>query len=197
MSLPKKLKNFNVFNDGQSYIGQVKELALPKLSHKFEDYRGGGMLGEVPIDLGLEKLEMEATYGGMVVGVLRQMGLVRHDGALLRFNGAYQDDQSGAVTAAELITRGRHQELDPGNAQAGSDTEWKVKSALSYLKWTIGGRVEVEVDLVNCIYIVGGIDRMAEIRAAMAVDSSPLDGLVSGPSVQVPGLGGFGLGDII
>lgn len=196
MSLPKKLKNFLVFNDGQSYVGEVSEISLPKIAAKMEDYRGGGMLGEVPIDMGLEKLEMEHTYGGMVVGVLRQMGLVRHDGALLRFTGAYQDDQSGGVTAAELVVRGRHQEIDPGNAKPGADTEWKVKSVLSFLKWSIAGRVEVEIDLVNCVYIVGGVDRMAEIRAALSGDSSPLSGLVTGPSVQIPGVVGFGLGDI-
>ncbi|TMJ19013.1 MAG: phage major tail tube protein [Alphaproteobacteria bacterium] len=191
--LPRKLKQYHVFSDAQSYLGEAKEVALSKIAAKMEEYRGGGMLGPVKVDMGLEGLEIEVTYGGLVVGILRQMGMVRHDGVLLRFNGAYQSDDTGGVTAAELIVRGRHEEIDPGNAKAGEDTEWKVKSTLSYLKWTIGGRVEVEIDLVNCIYIVGGVDRMAEIRAAIGVDSSPLASLISGPNVQVPGLGGFGL----
>src|ERR1043165_1294498 len=153
MSLPKKLKNYTVHNDGDNYVGQVKEISLSKIAAKMEGYRGGGMLGEVKVDLGLEGLEMEETYGGMVPGILRQMGAVTHDACQTRFTGAYQDDQTGAVTAGELIVRGRPEEIDPGNAQAGSDTEWKVKRALSYLRWTIGGRVEVEIDMVNCIYI--------------------------------------------
>jgi P2 family phage contractile tail tube protein len=196
MSLPKKLKNYTVHNDGDNYVGQVKEISLSKIAAKMEGYRGGGMLGEVKVDLGLEGLEMEETYGGMVPGILRQMGAVTHDACQTRFTGAYQDDQTGAVTAGELIVRGRPEEIDPGNAQAGSDTEWKVKRALSYLRWTIGGRVEVEIDMVNCIYIVGGVDRMAQIRAAMDGDASPLAGLISGPNVNVPGVGGFGSGTI-
>jgi P2 family phage contractile tail tube protein len=194
--LPAKLKNFNTFGDGQSFIGLVKSLTLPKIAMAGEDYRGGGMLGPVKMDMGLEALEMESTYGGLMVPVMRQMGVFRHDGSLLRFNGAYQADDTG-VTAAELVTRGRHTEFDMGDAEAGKDTEHKVKSALSYLKWTIAGRVEVEIDLVNCVYMVGGIDRMAEIRAAISGEGSPLDGLIPTPQLQVPGIGGLGLGDFI
>ena len=163
--LPAKLKQFNVFNDGQSYLGVAKQIELPKLSMAGEEYRGSGMLAPVDTDMGLEKLEMTSTYGGIVVGVMRQFGLTRVDGAMLRFVGAYQADDTGLPTAAELVTRGRHKELDPGSAEAGSDTEWKVSSTLSYLKWTVNGVVEVEIDVMNAVYRIGGIDRMAEIRA--------------------------------
>ncbi len=163
--LPAKLKNFNVFNDGLSYLGQVSELQLPKLAMAAEEYRGAGMLAPVDIDMGLEKLELEATYGGMVVGVLRQFGLTRIDGAMLRFVGAYQADDSAGPVAGELVVRGRHMEIDPGSAKAGDDTEWKVKSTLSYLKWTIAGTEQVEIDVMNNVYRIGGTDRMSDIRS--------------------------------
>ncbi|HEX8402243.1 MAG TPA: phage major tail tube protein [Allosphingosinicella sp.] len=177
--LPHKLKNFNVFNDGQNFLGQVSEIALPKLSAQMEEYRGAGMLGPVDIDMGLEKLEMEATYGGLVVPVLRQFGVTAVDGVMLRFIGAYQSDGAGQVKQAELVVRGRHKEIDPGSAKAGDDTEWKVSSSLSYLKWTIDARVEVEIDLVNCIYLIGGFDRMAQIRAAIGADGGTLGAGIS------------------
>ena len=41
MSLPKKLKNFVLFNDGNAYLGEVPEVTLPKLVTKMEDYRAG------------------------------------------------------------------------------------------------------------------------------------------------------------
>ena len=68
--LPHKLKNFRVFNDGQDYLGVASEVELPKLKMASEEYRGSGMLAPVDIDLGLEKLELTTTYGGIVVGVL-------------------------------------------------------------------------------------------------------------------------------
>lgn len=167
MGLPAKLKNFNVFNDGESYLGKCAEITLPKLAIKTEQWRGGGMLAEVDIAMGIEKLEIEAKYGGIVVGILRQFGLVAIDGAMLRFVGAYQDDSTGGVTAGELVVRGMHVEVDPGSAKVGDNTEWTVKSTLSYLKWTINGRVEVEIDVMNNVLFTDGIDRMAAIRNAL------------------------------
>jgi P2 family phage contractile tail tube protein len=54
MALPKKLKYLNLFNDGFNYMGIVSSLTLPKLTRKLEKYRGGGMNGAAPIDMGLD-----------------------------------------------------------------------------------------------------------------------------------------------
>lgn len=59
MALPSKLKNLNLFNDGLSYIGLVTEFKLPTLTRKMEEYRAGGMVGPVDVDLGQEKIEAE------------------------------------------------------------------------------------------------------------------------------------------
>lgn len=167
MGLPHKLKNYNVYADGDSYLGQISEVTLPPIKVKSEAYRGGGMLGEVDIDMGLEKLEAEVKYGGIVRGVMRRLGLIGVAGSMLRFVGAYQEDDAGGILAAECVMRGRLMELDPGNAKAGDNTEWTGKYTLAYLKWTLNGRVEVEIDMINSVYVVDGIDRMAGIRAAL------------------------------
>ncbi|WP_232426781.1 phage major tail tube protein [Teredinibacter turnerae] len=42
----------------------MAELALPKLTRKYEEYRGGGMDGAVEISLGQEKIELERPAAG-------------------------------------------------------------------------------------------------------------------------------------
>jgi len=167
MALPRKLKNLNLFNDGESYLGQVVEVKLPTLSRTMEDYRGGGMNGPVKIDNGQEAIELEWKCGGMMRSVLRQYAATRHDAAQLRFAGAYQRDDTGAVDAVEVVIRGRHAEIDAGTAKAGDDTEFSVKTACSYYKLSINGIVEIEIDLVNMVEIVGGVDRLAAQRRAI------------------------------
>jgi P2 family phage contractile tail tube protein len=167
MHLPAKLKNWDLHVDGVNYAGEVGEIALPKIAEKVEQWRGAGMLGEVDIGMGLEKLEMETKFGGLVLGILRQFGVVSLGGVMLRFNGAYQDDYTATTVAAELVVRGKHVEIDPGTAKPGDNTEWTVKSTLTYLRWRVNGRTEIEIDIINAIWIVDGIDRYAEIRAAM------------------------------
>lgn len=169
MSLPRKLKNFILFNDGVAYLGEVPELSPPTLSRKFEEYRGGGMNGPIQLDHGMEAMEMEWTAAGYLRSLLSQWGATTHDAVLLRFAGALQADDTGEVTAVEITCRGRHQEVNFGTAKAGENTEIKVKSALSYYKLSLDGLVLIEVDFVNMIEVVDGVDRLAEVRLAMGM----------------------------
>ncbi|MWL87148.1 phage major tail tube protein [Cupriavidus sp. SW-Y-13] len=169
MAMPKKLKNFNVFADGVSFIGEVEEFTLPKLTRKLEEYRAGGMNGPVEIDLGAEKMESEATYGGIMREIFKSWGISSVDGAMLRFAGAIQRDDSEAVDSLEVVMRGRHTELDLGNAKAGDNSQFKVKSAISYYKLSVNNEVWCEIDHNNFIEVVFGVDRLAEQRRAMGV----------------------------
>lgn len=169
MSLPRKLKNFTLFNDGVSYAGEVPEVTLPKLARKTEDYRGGGMNGPVKEDLGMEGLELQWTAAGYLRDLLAQWGATRHDSILLRFAGALQESTTGTVSALEIVVRGRHTEIDPGKAKAGEQTEIKVTTALSYYKLSIDGTTIIEIDLVNMVEIVNGEDMMADIRSAIGL----------------------------
>ena len=76
MALPRKLKNMNLFNDGATYLGQIGEVTLPKLSRNMEDWRGGGMNAPIKIDQGMEGLELEAQCGGFMRDVFAQFGPV-------------------------------------------------------------------------------------------------------------------------
>src|SRR3546814_15937849 len=87
MGLPQKLKNYNLYNDGESYIGVIEEFTQPKIALAMEEWRGGGMLGPVKVDMGVQLMEAEWTHGGMVRQVLRQFGISRVDGVLLRLVG--------------------------------------------------------------------------------------------------------------
>lgn len=169
MALPSVLKNFNLFNNGNSYMGVAEEVKLPKLKRKMDDYRGGGMNGPVKIDLGQEGLEIEFDCGGFMSQVFEQYGTCKIDSVMLRFAGAYQRDDTCAVQAVEVIVRGRHEELDPGNAKGGDKGKLTVKSALSYYKLSVDGKVLIEIDLLNMVEIVNGKDILIDQRKAIGL----------------------------
>ena len=169
MAFPSKLKQTMMFNDGESFIGETVSITPPKLVRKFEDYRAGGMSRAVKVDMGGEALEMEATYGGPMRQILRQHGMLNISGVQQRFVGSFQNDDTGAVDVVEIVTRGRHEEIDMGEWKPGEDTEFKVKSQLSYFKLTWNDVVEVEIDVLGMIEIVGGVDLMAAHRSALGL----------------------------
>lgn len=131
MALPRKLKYLNMFNDGLSYMGVVESVTLPKLTRKLENYRGGGMNGAAPIDLGLDDdaLTVEWSVGGLPdVALWAQYAAPGADAVPLRFAGSYQRDDTSEVIAVEVVMRGRHKEIDGGENKQGENTSTKLST---------------------------------------------------------------------
>lgn len=171
MALPKKLKHQNLFNDGESFVGQCGSVTLPKLARKMEAWRGAGMDGPVKVDMGHsdDGLQIEWTIGGWGLSVLRQFGAVKADGVMLRWAGSIQRDDTAEVSAVEVVVRGRHEEIDFGDSEAGEDTEHSITTTCTYYKLTIDGNEEIEIDLLNFVFKVNGKDMLAEHRKAIGL----------------------------
>jgi P2 family phage contractile tail tube protein len=166
MALAKKLKHFNLFNDGNVYGGIAKTVTLPKLARKMEAYRGGGMDGPVKVDLGFgdDGIVLAWTLGGWDLLALRQFGAVRADGiaaALRRFGPARRRRPPSSV---EISVRGRHEEIDFGESTPGEDTEHQISTTCTYYKLTVDSEVITEIDLLNFVFIVDGEDLLAAHR---------------------------------
>ncbi|KFK93379.1 MULTISPECIES: phage major tail tube protein [unclassified Serratia (in: enterobacteria)] len=167
MALPRKLKYLNLFNDGLSYMGVVSSVTLPKLTRKLENYRGGGMNGAAPVDLGLDDdaLTVEWTIGGLPDDALwSQYAAASAATVPLRFCGSYQRDDTGDVVAVEIVLRGRHKEMDFGDQKQGEDTETKISTQCTYYKLTVDGKERIEIDTINMIERVNGVDMLEQHR---------------------------------
>ena len=91
MAMPRKLKLMNVFLNGYSYQGVAKSVTLPKLTRKLENYRGAGMNGSAPVDLGLDDdaLSMEWSLGGFPDSVIWELyAATGVDAVPIRFAGS-------------------------------------------------------------------------------------------------------------
>ena len=171
MAMPRKLKNLNLFNDGNSYLGLVKSLTLPSLGRKMEAYRGGGMNGPVKADLGMsdDGIQFEWKTGGLDLISLRQFGAVNASSVALRFSGPYQQDDTGETSNVEVVVRGRHETIEMGDAQPGEDTEHSMTTTCSYYKLTVDGEEIIEIDLLNFVEKVNGVDMLDKHRTGMGI----------------------------
>lgn len=171
MALPRKLKHLNIFQDGENWIGVAEDYTPAKLSQKFEAYRGGGMMGAANIHMGLEDgaLDTSFTFGGAEDALVKRMGLAKIDGVALRFAGSFQRDDTSEIVSVEIVQRGRFKELDRGTFKSGDNTQSKVSMVNTYYKETMNGVVLCEIDLLNMIWIVDGVDLMAEHRKAIGL----------------------------
>lgn len=170
MALPKKLKNFNLFLDSESYAGRATEISLPKLARKMEDFNAGGMAGPIEIDMGQEKLEGEVTLAEFSRKVLETYGVTSADGVKLRFRGAaVNDGTTSATDAIEIVMHGRFKEIDMGAIKNAENTEMKLSYGLTYFKYILNGEVIIEIDMLGMVLMVNGVDRLEEQREALAL----------------------------
>ncbi|WOD12780.1 phage major tail tube protein [Pseudomonas sp. NyZ704] len=171
MAMPRKLKNLNIFNEGASYQGVAKAITLPPLSRKMEGYRGGGMNGTVKVDMGLSDDGIQVTWklGGWDLLAIRQWGATSASAVGLRFSGAVQRDDTGDVSAVEVVMRGRHEEISFGDSEPGADTEHEITTTCTYYKLSVDGEVLVEIDILNMIEIVDGVDILEAQRRAVGL----------------------------
>jgi P2 family phage contractile tail tube protein len=163
----KKVKDVRLYNEANNYQGLIAEMTIPKIVAITQDWRAGGMVGPVKTFHGVETPELEFTLGGHDDLIVTQAGLAQLDGTLIRAMAAIQDDQTGGTSTVEAVMRGRQSELDFGTWKPGEDTEEKVKMTCSYYKLISNGTEIVEIDMIAGIYMIGGVDRWADIRAAL------------------------------
>jgi hypothetical protein len=165
--IPKILKNFNAFVDGNSYAGRVDEVVLPKLTVKTEEHRGGGMDAPVEIDMGMEKLECELTFAEYDVELFRLFGLVDGNSVAITLRGAMQSDGDAEKIVVNL--QGSFRELDSGTWKAGDKATLKCMMAVRTYKLTIDGDEVINIDVENMTRIINGVDEMASIRNAIGI----------------------------
>jgi hypothetical protein len=166
--IPRILKNFSLFVDGRGLAGTVSTLTLPTLTTKMEEFRGGGMDAPVEIDMGMEKLEASFELFDYDENVLSLYGLADGGATQLTARGALRRDGEAAVAMVVNMT-GVVKGMEPGDWSAGEQTSMTIQVALRYLKITIGGREVVEIDKVNMIRRINGVDQLESIRTAIGV----------------------------
>lgn len=162
------LKNFNLFVDGRGYAGQVDEVSLPDLAIQSEDFRAGGMDAPVSLDMGQEAMETSFVLTQYSADVLALWGVAQGQSVPFTVRGALES-YDGTVKAMTANMRGRIVTMARGTWASGQKPSLTVTVRLDYYKETVADVVLHEIDVVNMIRVVGGVDRLAQQRAALGL----------------------------
>lgn len=164
----KILKNFNLYFDGNDFVGQVDEFTPPNLSIKEEDYRAGGMDAPISIDMGMEKMDTDFTLNGYSSDVLTRFGIAEGQTVPLVGRGALEDI-NGNITAVVITMTGTIKSIESGAWKPGEKSTLKVSMNLRYYKYVMASETLHEIDVLNYIRKINGVDQLAETRTAMGI----------------------------
>lgn len=169
MAMPNKLKAMNIYCNGDNWQGQVESVTPPKLERKMEEWRGAGMDGPVEVDMGMNKLEMTIALGGLIPDVFNHWASPIVESDMLRYVGAYEDDDTGSVHAVEITCRGRYPTIDMGESKTGESNTHTLTASLNYYKLVVDGKTVVEIDVLHHVLNINGKDRLAQRRKALGL----------------------------
>jgi P2 family phage contractile tail tube protein len=165
IQMPKTLKNFNLFVEGEGYAGRVIKGKPPEVKVKKEEHRAGGMDTPLSLDQGLEALECEFTLAEFNAAVRQKVAMRNNHGTQLIFKGAIGDDVTENTDPVEITIRGAILEDNVGEFEAGKKTEDSYKVECKSYKLTIKGVVVYDIDIENMKRVINGVDQLASQRA--------------------------------
>ena len=169
MKVDNGVNNFAVYEDATEFYGMA-EVTLPEISQIAEEVKGAGIAG---------------AFNGAFVGHVEAMTLTlnfrsvtpdaiklaepRNHQIDLRASQQQWDNTAGvfkqvAVKHVLVVTPTK---FAPGKLAPAASAEASGEYSVTYFATYIGGVKKMEIDVINFIYFVNGVDYLADVRKAL------------------------------
>lgn len=164
--LPSSINNCNAYLSGNKLLG-VADLVCPKIEFNTEEITGAGIAGSFESVMVGHLKPMIASVKFHVPTT--QMFKTADYEAGLTFRAAgqsYNRATSAPVLQGIVVEiKGTPKSLDPGTLNPGSKTDGTVELSVFYFKMSIGGEVVCEIDPMNNICNIGGVDYLGVVNS--------------------------------
>jgi len=165
--VPEKINDANCYLDGNKMIGVAASIDLSEVNMKTSTVSGMGINGELdsPTIGVFESIEQEVQFNTLYssfADMLSPLSTVN-----LTFRAAQQVyDKTGgyAFKGLRVVEMGRVKKFKPGKIEKGESMEATVTIELTYILIENDGVKLVEIDKLNGVFVVNGVDMLAEIR---------------------------------
>lgn len=168
-AIPEVLNDYNVYDmDGEKKIGVTDSITLASIQLMTAAINGAGVMGEynTPVVGHVQSVQQEIPFRVLYGGVTRFLDHTRTTGVTIRGPIQVQETDTGITKPLQLrfVVRGKTTEVNPGTAKAGDAMGASVKFEALYILLEVGGETLIEMDKLNGIFVVNGVDLMEEYR---------------------------------
>ena len=167
--LPELINNYNVYNGGNQWVGVTGDVELPSLESLTETMEGAGMLGEVDV----------SAVGHFASGQMTVPFVTVNDQVFDAINfsqplelqicaskqSADKATSGTTYTPTRVVLRGMGHTVDPGHFTKGKAMETSVEIEYTYIKIEDNDKTVLELDKLNNVFIVNGVDQLEAIRS--------------------------------
>lgn len=168
MKLATKINAYNVYLDGKKLVGISDEVTLPDFEALTETLSGAGILGEIdePLLGHFKASEMEIPFRTLNEYMFRLASMSKALNLTLRSSTQTIDTgniNTGAMPS-RIVVKGKNKALTGGKLKQGEGTGSSIKVEITYILIEVNGSKKFELDKLNFVYKVNGVDLLAAIR---------------------------------
>jgi P2 family phage contractile tail tube protein len=166
--IPEKINDYNVYLNGTKMIGVAASATLPEVNMKTSTVAGVGVNGELdsPTIGQFESMEQEVQFNTLYSSAMEMLNPLTTVNLTFRAAQQVYDKTGGyAFKGLRVVEMGRVKKMNPGKVEKGEAMEATVTLELTYLMVEVDGTQLLEVDKLNGIYKVGGVDMLAGVKS--------------------------------
>ena len=162
------LSRWAIWVDGVGKAGNAKEYTPPVLEVLTSDFQAGDMDMPVPVDEGMAAMETTFSIFGVDVSILPLFGLRQGERTAVSVRSTYTDLEGNSDELVEHLG-GMINKIERDTQDTGSQREkvMKVTMKLNYYKVSRAGVTLIEVDPINHVRKLDGVDMLDGIRTQM------------------------------
>lgn len=166
-TIPTKINRYNVYNKGNRLLGVGEEMTLPDFEPSSETVTGAGILGEIddPTVGYFGNQELEIPFRLLDKETADMMDMTK--AVQLEIRSAQQTTNTEGdieFRPMRVVVRGRGGKLTTGKVKAGSQMDTAITLTILYILIEVDGKTVVELDKLNEVYKVNGVDVLAKIK---------------------------------
>ncbi len=164
-NIPDKINDFNVYDDGNRLIGIGEEVTLPDIEMMSESVIVPGGEVDSPTIGQFASGQVEIPFQSLTKDAFGMMNPLKAVNITLRASQQEMDGDGNIVfTGVRAVFRGRPKTLTAGSIKKGSGTGTSIAIEWTYYLLEIDGKKVIEIDKLNSVFKVNGIDILAQSK---------------------------------
>ena len=166
--IPESINRFNMYLKGNRLIGVSGEISLPDLSSMTSTVSGAGIAGEMESpSIGMfGSIKQEIPFRMLSKDMLKLYNPIEPMELTLRASEQSTVQGSGIIDfqGMRVVFRRRPVDIKLGNLKQGGPMDSSVSLELSYILIEVDGETMFELDKLNDVFVVNGVDLLAKVR---------------------------------
>lgn len=162
-----RITNANLWINGNNLLGKAEEVTLPDIKAKQTEHKGLGMAGTLELPAGLEKLEAKFKMAAFYPDVMKLAGNPYATASIQVRSNLETWAGQGLVNQVAVVAylSGRFTNLPMGTFKPKDNAEFELNMSVTAAKLVVDGQELYEVDVLNNVWKVNGIDVLSTYRA--------------------------------